>query len=192
MLKLCPNKIALPLQIIFNKSLQQSKYTTNWKLAHVIAVFKKGDSSLPSNYRPISLISCFGKIMERAIYKHVYNYLHQNRLIYEYQSGFLPRHSTVHQLLEIYNNILNSLENKEANCFVFCDFSKAFDKVWHRCLLHKMKSYGITGNVIDWFSSYLIGRRQKLVIKNNSSAYCEIYAGVPQDAVLILSYLLSI
>jgi hypothetical protein len=55
-----------------------------------------------------------------------------------------------------------------------------------------MKSYGITGNVIDWFSSYLIGRRQKLVIKNNSSAYCEIYAGVPQDAVLSLSYLLSI
>ena len=108
--------------------------------------------------------------MERVIYKHVYNYHHQNRLIYEYQSGFLPRHSTVHQLLEIYNNILNSLENKESNCFVFCDFSKAFDKVWHRCLLHKMKSYGITGNVIDWFSSYLIGRRQKLVIKNNSSA----------------------
>jgi hypothetical protein len=56
MLKLCPNKIALPLQIIFNKSLQQSKYPTNWKLAHVIAVFKKGDFSLPSNYRPISLI----------------------------------------------------------------------------------------------------------------------------------------
>ena len=129
MLKLCKNKIALPLQIIFNKSLQYSKYPTNWKPAHVIAVFKKEDSSLPSNYRPISLISCVGKIMERVIYKHVYNYLHQNKLIYEYQSGFLPKHSTVHQLLEIYNSILNSLENKEANCFVFCDFSKAFDKV---------------------------------------------------------------
>jgi hypothetical protein len=124
MLKLCPNKIALPLQIIFNKSLQQSKYPKNWKLAHVIAVFKKGNSSLPSNYRPISLISCVGKIMERVIYKHVYNYLHQNRLIYEYQSGFLPRHSTVHQLLEMYNSILNSLENKEANCFVFVTFLK--------------------------------------------------------------------
>ena len=129
MLKLCPNSIALPLQIIFNKSLHQSKYPTNWKLTHVIAVFKKGDSSLQSNYRPISLISCVGKIMERVIYKHVYNYLHQNKLIYEYQSGFLPKHSTVHQLLEIYNSILNSLEKKEANCFVFCDFSKAFDKV---------------------------------------------------------------
>ena len=122
MLKLCPNKIALPLQIIFNKSLQQSKYPTNWKLVHVIAVFKKGDSSLDfiaSNYRPtcISLISCVGKIMERVVYKHVYNYLHQNRIIYEYQFGFLPRHSTVHQLLEIYNSILNSLENKGSNLF---------------------------------------------------------------------------
>ena len=124
MLILCPNKIALPLQIIFNKSLQQCKYPTNWKLAHVIQVFKKGDSSLPSNYRPISLISCVGKIMERIIYKHVYNYLHQNILIYEYQSGFLPRHSTIHQLLEMYNSILNSLENKEANCLYFVTFLK--------------------------------------------------------------------
>jgi hypothetical protein len=67
--------------------------------------------------------------MDRVIYKHVYNQLHQNKLIYEYQFGFLPKHSTVHQLLEIYNSILNSLEKKEANCFVFCDFSKAVDKV---------------------------------------------------------------
>ena len=97
--------------------------------------------------------------MERAICKHVHNYLQQNRLIYEYQSSFLPRYSTVHQLLEIYSSILISLENKEANCFIFCDFSKAFDKVWHRGLLHKMKAYGITGNLINWFKSYLKARR---------------------------------
>ena len=83
-------KMALPLQIIFNKSLQQSKYPTNWKLAHAIAVFKKGNSSLPSNYRPISLINCVGKILTRVICKHVYNYLHKNKLIYDYQSVFFP------------------------------------------------------------------------------------------------------
>jgi hypothetical protein len=93
-------------------------------------------------------------------------------------------HSTVHQLLEIYNNILNSLEKKEANCFVFCDFSKAFDKVWHRVLLHKIKAYGITGNLINWLNSYLKPRRQKVVIKNNSSSYCEISAGVPPRSVI--------
>ena len=132
MLKLCPEKIAVPLQIIFNKSLLQCKYPTSWKIAHVIAIFKKGDKSLPSNYRPKFLISCVGKIMERVIYKYVFNHLQRNKLIYEYQSGFLPKYSTVHQLLEMYNCILNSLEKKEISWVFFCDFSKAFDKVWHK------------------------------------------------------------
>ena len=73
MLKICPEKIAVPLQIIFNKSLTQQKYPSNWKIANIIAIFKKGDASLPSNYRPISLISCVGKIMERVVYKYVFN-----------------------------------------------------------------------------------------------------------------------
>ena len=107
MLKISPEKIAIPLQIIFSKSLRQCKYPSSWKNAHVTAIFKKGDTSLPSNYRPISLISCVGKVMERIIYKHVYNHLIQNKLIYQYQSGFLPKHSSVHQLIELYNTILN-------------------------------------------------------------------------------------
>ena len=92
-------KIAVPLQIIFIKSLLHYKYPTSWKIAQVIAIYKKGDKSLPSNYRPISLISCVGKIMERVIYKYVFSHLQRNKLIYEYQSGFLPKYSTVHQLL---------------------------------------------------------------------------------------------
>jgi hypothetical protein len=130
------------------------------------AIFKKGDSSLPSNYRPISLISCVGKVMERVVYKHVYNHLHSNKLIYEYQkSGFLPKHSTVHQLIELYNTILNSLENKEFS-FAVCDFSKAFDKVWHNGLIHKIKSYGIKGNLLSWVKNYLHERKQKVVIRD--------------------------
>ena len=184
MLKLCPEKIAVPLQIIFNKSLLQCKYPTSWKIAHVIAIFKKGNKSLPSNYRPISLISCVGKIMERVIYKYVFNHLQRNKLIYEYQSGFLPKYSTVHQLLEKYNCILNSLEKKEISCFVFCDFSKAFDKVWHKGLLHKIKSYGVDSNLLSWFSSYLQDRQQRVVINNSSSSLCNVSAGVPQGSVL--------
>ena len=149
MLKICPEKIAAPLQIIFNKSLLQCKYPTSWKIAHVIAIFKKGDKSLPSNYRPISLISCVGKIMERVIYKYVFNHLQRNKLIYEYQSGFLPKYSTVHQLLEMYNCILNSLEKKEISCFVVCDFSKPFDKVWHKGSIHEIKSYGVDSNLLN-------------------------------------------
>jgi hypothetical protein len=92
----------------------------------VIAILKKGDASLPANYRTISLICCVGKIMERVIYKNEYNYLVRNKLIYEYQSGFLPKHSTIHQLLELYNSILNLLEKKK-NLVVF--YSVTFPKL---------------------------------------------------------------
>ena len=86
----------------------------------------------------------------------------------------------VHQLLEMYNCILNALENKEISCFVFCDFSKAFDKVWHLGLLHKMEGYGISGNLLNWFGNYLQERKQRVVIQNYSSSLCNISAGVPQ------------
>ena len=122
--------------------------------------------------------------MERVVYKNVYNYLVRNKLIYEYQSGFLPKHSTIHQLLELYNSILNSLEKKVFSCFLFCDFSKAFDKVWHRGLIHKMNSYGIKGPLIKWFENYLYQRKQKVINKATSSTVCEVSAGVPQGSVL--------
>jgi hypothetical protein len=77
-----------------------------WKNAHVTAILTKGDTSLPSNYRQISLISCVGKVMERIIYKHVYNHLMQNKLIYQYQSGFLPKHSYIDNFQTI---LVNSL-----------------------------------------------------------------------------------
>ena len=84
----------------------------------------------------------------------------------------------------MYNCILNSLEKKEISCFVFCDFSKAFDKVWHKRLLHKIKSYGIDSNLLSWFSSYLQDRQQRVVIHNSSSSLCNVSAGVPQGSVL--------
>jgi hypothetical protein len=149
---------------------------------------KKSDTSLPSKYRSISPISCVGKVMERIIYKHVYNHLIQNKLIYQYQSGFLPKHSSVHQLIELYNTILNSLEKKELCGFVFCDFSKAFDKVWHKGLIHKMNCYGIKGNLLKLFENYLYCRHQKVVNRDLSSSYVSVSAGVPQGLFLDLCY----
>ena len=81
----------------------------------------------------------------------------------------------------VYNCILNSLEKKEISCFVFCDFSKAFDKVWHKGLIHKIKSYGVDSNLLNWFSSYLQDRQQRVLINNSSSSLCNVSAGVPQD-----------
>ena len=125
---------------------------------------------------------CVGKIMERVVYKNVYNYPVRNKLIYEYQSGFLPKHSTIHQLLELYNSILNSLE-KKISCFLFCDFSKDFDKVWHKSLIHKMNYYGIKDPLIKWFESYLHQRKQIVINRVTSSTVCEVSPGVPQGSV---------
>jgi hypothetical protein len=91
--------------------------------------FKKDDKSCPSNYRPISLLSCCGKVMECVVYKYIYNYIIEHSLLYSYQSGFLPGHSTVYQLLEIYHNICKNIDNRLSSIIIFCDISKAFDRV---------------------------------------------------------------
>jgi len=149
---MCPNKISIALHIIFHKSLRQYKYPTDWKLF------------LLSSDRMLSFISCVRKIMERIVYKHVYNHLQRNKLINEYQSGFLPKHSTVYKLLKIYKCIVNYMEKKETNCFVFCGFSQAYGKIWHKGLLHTIQDYGMTGNL---FSNYLHGHGQKVVMKTS-------------------------
>ena len=148
------------------------------------AYFQKGESELAANYRPISLLSCVGKILERIVYKYIYNHLSKYKLLYSLQSGFLPHHSTTHQLIELYHNVLMAMENNEYTALVFCDFSKAFDRVWHRGLLFKLEKYGLTGNVLLWLKDYLSNRKQCVVVKNEKSSEVSIAAGVPQGSVL--------
>ena len=137
-----------------------------------------------SNYRPISLVSCVGKAFERIVFKHVYKHLLTNSLIYKYQSGFLPGHSTVHHLIEAIHYTCLALENHETNCQIYCDISKAFDRVWHRGLISKLENYGIKGDFFEWFQSYLTNRNQKVSLNGFSSEYKSISAGVPQGSVL--------
>ena len=184
MLKNTSSSVCKPLQIIFNSSLQCGKFPSSWKSALVIALFKKGIKSDPSNYRPISLLSCVGKVFERVVYKYIYNFLIDNSLLYKYQSGFMHGHSTVHQLIEIYHNICIALENRKFMCTVFCDISKAFDRVWHKGLVTKIKAYGISGNLLRWLENYITDRNQKVVIRNCLSDTGNIKGGVPQGSVL--------
>ena len=94
MLKGCINSICEPLCILYNRSLSEGVFHESWKKAIVTPIFKKGDKSLPSNYRPVSLLSSCGKILQIIIFKHMYNFLVASDLLYKYQSGFLPKHST--------------------------------------------------------------------------------------------------
>ena len=185
MLKNTSGSITTPFCKLFNLSLKTNSFPSLCKLAHAMPIFKKGDKSHASNYRPISLISCVGKTFERIIFKHVYNHLISYSLIYQYQSGFLPGHSTVHHLIELIHYTCLALEKYEIKCQIFCDISKAFDRVWHRGLLHELKkNYCINGNLLMWFEDYLNDRYQKVLINGKSSSQKPFSAGVPQGSVL--------
>ncbi|PJE77717.1 hypothetical protein CI610_03355 [invertebrate metagenome] len=184
MLKFTANSICKPLSILFNMSFNQKSFPEIWKKGVVLPLFKKGDRHLVSNYRPITLLSCIGKVFERVVFKHIYNYFHENSLFYEKQSGFMSCHSTVHQLIEIYHNICCSLEEKKHACLIFCDISKAFDRVWHKGLLIKLEAYGIRGDLLEWLKNYISDRQQQVIVKNVYSNTGYTTAGVPQGSVL--------
>ena len=109
--------------------------------------------------------------MERCIHKHVSNYLIEHSIITPIQSGFQAGDSTVNQLLYICNQISTALDNNKEMRIVFLDISKAFDRVWHKGLLFKLQSIGISGNLLDWFTNYLTDRYQRVCIKNDSSSW---------------------
>lgn len=184
LLKETAKSISKPLTILFNKSIHSETYPSLWKKANVIPLFKKGDKSVPSNYRPVSLISCVGKVMERTVFKYIFNYLHANKLIFKNQSGFISGHSTVYQLIDIYNQMCKGFDEHKSTCLVFCDISKAFDRVWHKGLIFKLSQHGFSHSITNWISSYLSLRTQKVCVGGSFSQEKHIKAGVPQGSVL--------
>ena len=114
-------------------------------------------------------------------------HLEANNIINPCQSGFIPGDSTTYQLLSMYDDFCKSLDERISTQSVFFDISKAFDRVWHRGLLHKLHAIGIRGSLHAWFTNYLHNRFQAVVIKGEISEYLEITAGVPQGSVLTYS-----
>ena len=176
--------ISKPLSQLFTKSLQKGSFPSIWKEANVCPIFKKGDPHNCNNYRPISLLSCTGKLFERCVFKYLFNYLRDNDLLSPDQSGYIPGDSTVCQLTTLYNSICQGLDEKHSIQFVFFDLSKAFDRVWHEGLIHKLRLFGIRGRLLSWFQNYLTDRRQRVVLGGKFSDWLTIKAGVPQGSVL--------
>ncbi len=145
-----------PLTYLFNQSLQCGRLPYVWKQSHVTPIYKnKGSASDVSNYRPISLTCVLCKMMEKIIVKYMHNYVFQHDLLTKHQSGFMPRASTVNQLLDIYNTIVSNLDVGKDVRFIFCDISKAFDRVWQVELLYKLKKLGINQKLFNWIADYL-------------------------------------
>ena len=184
MLKLCPDEIAVPLSMIFQRCVSSGMFPDSWKLANVQPIHKKNDRQLKSNYRPISLLPLCGKILEKIIFDQVYSFLDENRLISTMQSGFRPGDSCIFQLISITSEIYRSFEKHDETRAVFLDISKAFDKVWHNGLIHKLKCNGISGNLLAFFESYIRNRYQRVTLNGTQSDWRSISAGVPQGSVL--------
>ena len=183
-LKILKGALSEPLQIIFNASFLTGIVPERFKLARVIPVFKKGSQASLNNYRPISLLSIFNKLLEKFVFNRLSNYLEKRHLIYSKQFGFRSHHSTVHAVLSIIDKVQKAIEDREYSCGIFLDFSKAFDTVNHDILLTKLEFYGIRGIVKDWFTSYLSNRKQFVSLGNTQSDKVNISCGVPQGSVL--------
>ena len=165
-LKSSSSVLSLPLAHIMNNSVLTGKYPSKLKHAKIIPIFKDGDETDPSNYRPISLLSLFNRLFEKVMYNRLKSYVELNGLLYNGQYGFRENMSTQHAILDIVNSIQSNMDNKLFTCGIFLDFKKAFDTVDHSILLSKLYHYGIRGPVNEWFSSYLNGRVQLLKLIN--------------------------
>ena len=183
-LKNTSKAIAPILAKLYNFSLRSSVFPDQWKLASVTAIFKKEDRTACKNYRPISLLPCLSKVFERCVFKEIFNFLHRNKLITQLQAAYSPSSSIEFQLLELYHIVAEALENRNVVNFIFCDISKAFDKVWHEGLIYKLHSIGIRGSVLKWIKSYLHNRRQRVIVNGIPSDVRELHAGVPQGSIL--------
>ena len=184
LLKKIKKSIAKPLCNLFNMSFQEGRCPTFLKVSSVIPIFKKDSKLIVANYRPISLLSNINKILEKLMFARLYSFLESNKCIYDLQFGFRKKHSTNHALLNMTQQIKETMDKGNIAIGVFVDFQKAFDTVNHKILLSKLEHYGIRGIANSWFSSYLSNRQQYVSIGGINSETKPIMHGVPQGSVL--------
>ena len=184
LLKTCSKTLAAPLSQIFQKSLDSGKLPQDWLSANISSAFKKGDRHSPENYRPISLTSVSCKLLEHIICKHVMNHLESNEILTNLNHGFRSGYSCESQLITTVHDFLTSFDQKRQVDIAILDFSKAFDTVPHRKLLHKLESYGINGSILQWLKCFLSERSMKVILEGASSRTTSVDSGVPQGTVL--------
>ena len=154
------------------------------KISEVIPIHKGGSTEEINNYRPISLLSIFDRIIEKLTHARMYEFLQEHNILCQNQVGFRKNNSTTSALIEITEKIKETIDNKKYGCGIFMDLCKAFDTVNHDILLKKLEHYGIRGNALEWFRSYLTNRKQYVSLNGECSESKHITCGVPQGSCL--------
>ena len=187
-IKVIYEELKRPLFYIFEQSLKSGIFPDKLKITKVFPIYKSGKKYVLSNYRQISVLPCFSKILERIMFIRLYNYLNENEILNDKQFGFRAGHSTEHAILELIDQVSNAFDNNNFVLGVFIDLSKAFDIVDHNILLEKLSMYRVKGNNLMWFHSYLFNRKQYIEFQNDDkkekTKSLTIKCGVPQGSIL--------
>lgn len=178
------NELAAPLSAIFNLSLNKGVFPDQLKIARVVPIYKNDDRTSVNNYRPISVLPFFSKIIERLMYNRTLDFLNKNEILAKNQYGFRENHSTSMALIKLIDQITEELNNKQFSIGIFIDLSKAFDTIDHSILIQKLQRYGIRGIALDWFKSYLQNRQQYVSIGDKNSSLRPVFCGVPQGSIM--------
>ena len=178
------DKFIIPLTRVLNLSILNGVCPNEVKIAKVIPLYKNGDSMLINNYRPVSILPFFSKILEKLMYNRLISFINTHKVLSKYQFGFRKGHSTSYALVTLVDKIATALDQGDSVLGIFLDLSKAFDTVNHDILLMKLNNYGFRGICLDWLASYLRNRKQFVTYDNFKSALGNISCGVPQGSIL--------
>ena len=177
-------ELAPILQVIFQKSLDSGKLLHIWKKANASPIFKKGDKSDPTNYRPISLTCVLCKVLEHIVASSLTKHLTNSNILFELQHGFREKRSCKTQLVTLVDEIAKNMQKGKQTDLILLDFSKAFNKVAHEKLISKLHFYGIRGKILSWIKYFLDSRSQAVVLNGVKSDKIAVSSGVPQGSVL--------
>ena len=183
-LKLVAKDILPALTNIINLSIRDSHFPSTWKRAKVVPLLKKGDRFDPKNYRPVALLPILSKVLERAVYLQLVEYLDNNQILHPNHHGSRRAHNTCTALLQMYDTWVEAAEKGNMAGVMMVDLSAAFDMVDHGLMLQKLELMGLDPSAVGWFRSYLNNRSQTVCIDGTLARVLDIDCGVPQGSVL--------
>ena len=186
LVKSCLDVLAPSITEMVNLSFLSGCVPENWRTAVVIPVLKKpGLDLVYKNFRPVSNLPFISKVVEKAALQQLLVHCEKNASLPKFQSGFRKYHSTETALLKVQDDILMSMDNNEVTLLVLLDLSAAYDSIEHSILLNILQQdFGVDGSALNWFDSFLSGRKQRILVGDKTSDYFNLNCGVPQGSCM--------